>query len=767
MEKPMAVTVLRGFEPALIAHFAAVARPPGALWLAGAPPRDGKNSKAVSLGATRRLLGQIRRHLGEIRTEEILARHAPAAALLLPGRRERLAPEERAGVEALRARLTSHMTHNFVLQHPIFDAWAGLFVDLLEAGPFMLVAPSQALLSWEDGAILKSLYRRFPERAPDLVLGFDPGFRHQEDEDGIVWTMSSYHSLALALDLQGLQEGEPVDLPDPGSRTTWGEVLGLEIEEEDLDDLEAQARIRLADPAPLSEDEVSRIAAAQRACFESFAFTSALRLGLDLLERDPRLAPAQVAEVHGIVALAAHNRQFLTQSPGLVRFLDRHLAAALAAETRPAHRCALLYRLAVVHGRRRKDAETALGWADRGVEAARHPALFPFDAAYQGAWARNIRAYVLMRLGRLEEAETETIAGCERLEPLVAALPGQGERGRELDLRASHSLLAFNTRTLLQLLDRDDAQLTAWLERSRNVLRPVPAVVRFDGFHWAELYGRRMLRPDLALPIVLRGIEDARKEVDTVRGYELALIAADLCERVGNTEQARELYAQIQGFRRRCGLPRLPAIDVAWALACQREGRLDEARSRIDETAADPAHASREAQAELLACRARIEAEAGDGAAVEHLLEEAADVAIESGDRDALLRVAIATGRCHQILGRVEEAREAYEQALEIADAEVAGEPGGPGGPGGQPPAAVDRLLALLGAWETGLEEPRDLAPRTVRTASEALDSAEAWRELPRLMKLLHGSSGRLLGEDLREAWKRVRTAAGQPSSPD
>jgi hypothetical protein len=79
----------------------------------------------------------------------------------------------------------------------------------------------------------------------------------------------------------------------------------------------------------------------------------------------------------------------------------------------------------------------------------------------------------------------------------------------------------------------------------------------------------------------------------------------------------------------------------------------------------------------------------------------------------------------------------------------------------------VDRLLALLGAWETGLEEPRDLAPRTVRTASEALDSAEAWRELPRLMKLLHGSSGRLLGEDLREAWKRVRTAAGQPSSPD
>jgi tetratricopeptide (TPR) repeat protein len=752
----MAVTVLRGLEPALIAHFAAAARPPGALWLAGVPPaaREDHARRGTSLGATRRLLGQIRRLLGESRTEEILARHAPAAALLLPGRRERLAPEERAEMETLRARLTSHMTHNFVLQHPIFGAWAALFVDLLEAGPFTLVAPSQALLSWEDGAILKSLYRRFPERAPDLVLGFDPGFRHQEDGDGIVWTMTAYHSLALALDLQGLQEGEPVDLParDPGA--TWGEVLGMEIEE-DPDDLEAGARARLADPTPLSEQDIARIAAAQRACFESFAFTSALRLGLDLLARKPQLDASQAAEVHGIVALAAHNRQFLTQSPELVRFLDRHLAAALAAETRPAHRCALLYRLAVVHGRRRKDSETALGWADRGVEAARHPDLSPFDAAYQGAWARNIRAYVLMRLGRLEEAETETIAGCERLEPLVAALPGQDERGRDLDLRASHSLLAFNTRTLLQFLGRDDAQLTAWLERSRSVLRPIPAVVRFDGFHWAELYGRRMLRPDLALPIVLRGIDDARQEVDAVRGYELALIAADFCERVGDMERARELYGLIQDFRRRCGLPRLPAIDVSWALACQREGLYDEARSRFDGAAVDPAHASLEAQAELLGCRARVEAEAGDPAGAEHFMEEAADLAIESGDRDALLRVALATGRCHQALGKIGDAREAYEQALEIA------------GVDGPPPAAVDRLAALLGSWETGLGEPRDLVPQVVRTASEALDSAESWWELPRVMALVRGRTERLLGAGLEAEWQRVRTAAAHRLSSD
>jgi tetratricopeptide (TPR) repeat protein len=747
----MAVTVLRGFEPALISHLASNPGPSGALLLAQ-PPGRGR-----SFGAFRLLLGQLRQRLGRERTEAILARHAPAAALLLPGRRERLAPEERAEVETLRARLTSHMTHNFVLQHPLFNAWAALFVDLLEAGPFTLVVPSQALLSWEDGAILKSLYRRFPERAPDLLLGFDPGFRHKEDEDGIVWTMSSYHSLALALDLQGLQEGEPLDLPEPpgggalsreageGRGGGWSAILArLADIPPDPGDLEAAA------------SSPPEMIAAQRACFESFAFTSALRLGLDLLKREPSLAPAQAAEVHGIIALAAHNRQFLTQSPELVRFLDRHLAAALAAETRPAYRSALHYRLAVVHGRRRKDAETALGWADRGVEAAHHPDLSPFDAAYQEAWARNIRAYVLMRLGRLEEAETETVAGCERLEPLVAALSGEGDRERDLDLRASHSLLAFNTRTLLQFLGRDDAQLTAWLERSRTVLRPIPAVERFDGFHWAELYGRRMLRPDLALPIVLRGLDDARKEVDTVRGYELALIGADLCERAGDTVQARELYARIQDFRRRCGLPRLPAIDVAWALACQREGKFAEARARIDATAADPAHASREAQAELLACRARIEAEAGDGAAAEHFLEEAADLAIESGDRDALLRVAIATGRCQQTLGRIEEAREAYEQALEIAG------PGATDRSGGPPPAAVDRLAALLGAWETGLGEPRELASETVRTASAALESAEAWGELPRLMKLLRGSAGRLLGPDLEEAWRRVRTAAGQ-----
>lgn len=736
----MTVTVLRGSEAALISWCAAPSGLPALpLYFAPLPgPRR-------SFGALRALLGQVRRLAPETEVEAALRRHAPAAALLLPGRLSGLEPQERAAraaYNALRARPTSHMTHNFLLQHPAFEAYAALLADLaaLRPGAPVLV-PSQALLGWEDSAVLKALYRRFADRAPDLVFGFDPGFRHSTSADGIVWTMTTYRSLSFALDIQALQEGEPVDLPaatEPGA--TWDEVLGA----------------ALAEIAEDAHDPGAPSAEAVRAAFASFSFTSALRLGLELLAAGTPLAENDAADVHGLVALAAHNRQFLAGDRELADFLERHLAAALSHESRPAHRCALLYRMAVLHGRRRKDFPAALGWADRALAASQEASLPPLEAAYQETWARNIRAYVLMRLGRASEAEAETVAGFARIDAVLATLPEPAAPDLwDLDVRATHSLLAFNTRTLLELLRRDTGELAVWLARSRDAVRAVPAVVRFEAFHWVELY-TKMLRPDLALPMALRGLEDARREVDALREYEHALNAADFCDRLGETVRARELYEQLQAFRRRCGLPRLPALDVSWAAACQREGLYDAARNRLQAALSDSAHVSADARAELLARLARLEADAGRRDEADRALAAAEESAIESGERDTLLRVAVAAGRCRQALGDGAAALEAYEEALEIAQA---------GGEDAPPPPAAELLAALLGLAECGAHETDNagLLPRVLSTAATALDDADAWWDLSRLLAILgaHGSET-IVPDEHSAAALRVLTAARQ-----
>lgn len=750
----MTVSVIRGATAGLLAASSRFAVPPSRPLYVAQPP----GRRLRSFGAIRTLLHQLRRELPADRIEAVLERHAPAAELLLPGR-ARHRPADPASAGALAARPTSHMTHNFILQHPAFEAWAALFVDLLEQGDFQLVVPSQTLLSWEDGALLKSLYRRFPDRAPSLVLGLDPTFRESPDEHGVVWSMITYKSLSFGLDFLASQDRPPVDLADlpevPAAEAGLvREILESAAQDDsaDPDDLDGKARAALsASPGPLERETVQLVVDAVRASFRAFGFTSAIALGLDLLARQPDLAPEDAADLHTLIGLAAHNRQFEGfDNPAFPRFLDAHFAAALERETRPAHRCALLYRLAVVHGRRRKDVETAIVWADRAVAASRQGDLPPVEAAYQETWSRNIRAYILMRMGRLAEAEAETLAGFQRIEGLFYELLDLVARGEvdemwELDIRSTHSLLAFNTQSLEAIQGRDTASLARWLERSQESVRSIPAMVRFEAFHFTEIY-LRLLRPDLALPLVLRGMEDARREVDALREYDHARNAVALASRLGDTRTTLELIERVQSFRGRCGLPAVPALEVVRALTLQREGRLDEARFLLEKAQSDPAHSSREAQAEIQAHRAAVEAQAGNQEEADRLLDRAIDLAVKSGDRDTLLRIAVAAGRCYQTLGRPDDAREAFEQALEIVEGAQPEDP---------PLPPLDLLRALLGIQEHGEQDP-DLPRRILAVASAALDDPEAWWELPRVVPLLQEIGG---DAEVRE---RILTAAGQ-----
>ncbi|MEM7355923.1 MAG: hypothetical protein AAF657_34220, partial [Acidobacteriota bacterium] len=110
-------------------------------------------------------------------------------------------------------------------------------------------------------------------------------------------------------------------------------------------------------------------------------------------------------------------------------------------------------------------------------------------------------------------------------------------------------------------------------------------------------------------------------------------------------------------------------------------------------------------------------------------INEAINLAVESGARDTLLAVAIAAGRASQHLGRPGDAEEAYRRALEIAGENS-------GSTGGDVPATLE-LALHLGLWETATEPPVDSVTHCLSLLPEALDDAETWWRLRRIDRMV------------------------------
>lgn len=713
------IRILRGpgaaLEPASVRL---AARTGDAIWLS--PPESPRSWNGV-----RNLLAGVARSWGRDAVEEVLSRHRPAASRLLPRCGSELTAEERAAAHRITACAESHLSHNLLVQRPLFEGWAALLMELTAGRT--LVVPDVARLDRESLGALRTLYRRYPEQAPDLILGFDPQRPPpQPDDQGVIWEIPVADGLKMALglltlpratleevDAEGNGEGyEPPNL-DPSPWEDPEETAGW-----DLVAAGGTSREELGDPGEAGVRAV-------QVAFRRFAFTAALRLGRGLLATDVSLSPAQAAEVHALVALAAHNRQFrsLGNRP-LARCLERHLLAAWEDETRPARRSALAYRLAVTVGRRLKQPEEGLEWARRAIEEAQREGVPPRQAAHLEAWGRNIRAYAWMESRQLDQARGE----CERAFALADAEVRHGAGSPEKaavaedpllrEIAFTHALLADNLAALAELAG-DDEGFRHWKEIGESPAAEVPGLVRFEGLSWVRFH-RREGRLDRALPRALSALESARAEQDAFREYRYAVQAGDLLDRLGRYGEALERFEEARELRRRLGSPRfLRPVAAAAASVARRAGRLDQARTLLREALEDAEGAGR---VECRAAFGRVAAEAGDAEPAEAHIGEAIDAAVELGARDVLVRVAVAAGEASLVLGRREEAREAFGRAREIAERET---------------PAADRLAVELGLAEARQQPPgSDDLRQLLALLPEALYDADTWERLPRLEAL-------------------------------
>lgn len=776
------IRIIRGPRARLLRH-PAIATPPAPALRVETDP-----DFPVPWGGARLLLALLRRERGDAVVDAAVLPHRALLSLALRGLEPALTPAERARREEARAQALGFLSHNGMIAHPLIEAWTGALAALTAGRGLTLVFPDAATLDPETVALARSLLRRLPrEERPALVLGFDeargpldPLLRRAVVE--VSAQLAAMEALPETT-LERLDDPAPAPEPAPGAAPAAapGEGPPPDRPLDPLDDdLERRAHRALAAAPGAPGGAASELALrALREAFGCFGYGAVLRLGLAWLERGAPADPALAAEVHTLVGLAAYNRQ--VQSGGnvaLAEFLGRHFDAALALETDPGRRSHLLYRLCINSGRRRGDLEPALALAERAVKEARAPGLPGGLAAFLEAWARNGRAYVLARLGRLGDA----LADCEAAYALLeraGALPG----APAAELLPSRRVLADNAARVAEMA-RDLPLAARWQRTLEEIEDAMPGMVRTAHHRWLALH-----RAGRALRAALRraeaGLDESRRRLDAL-GEDLFLAEqGDLLYRLGDALGALESFAGSLRIRRRVGAPEdVARTEVAAALAAARAGRLEEAEAGLEGAREGPACARPAAQGEVLAAIALLAARRGEGARADALANAAIEAAVESGERDALLRVARGAGEACLALGRREEARAAFERALEIA-----GEGEGPAngetqaeGAGAPPPPAAEVLAALLGLEEAaaaagaapgaggavpgtdagagagpvpGAAEPasgteagvgaeagadparRGRLLRALALAERALEDADAWWDLPRLVAAL------------------------------
>jgi|GEM_PF-1797610 len=707
----------------------------------------------------RRILPTLRELHGSEPVERAVRQHSVAASFVLPGRLKTLEPPATLRRKQLEARLASHMTHNEIVQEQLFEEVAALFHDLL-APDLRLVLPNIARLDPSSLVLLRTTYRLFSDTSPSLVIGYDPATSVEVDEDGILWDFSPLMLKAFVHGFHTLDgfrvqtvSGEEAVLSEEGSApsSTQRRVDPLDS---DLEGRAWRSLQELGETSGAAVPETTRdlVLEAIDRCFESYAFRPLMTLGLELLRRGASLAADDEARVRTMVALGAHNRQFLSRGNlRLARFLEGHYRRALELETDPLRRICLLYRLTVAVGRRQGRIEPALELADRGLESFEGAALPAEEAVMQEAWLRNIRAFLLMRQKKLDaafEEERRAVALLARCEELSEVL--------RTDARLSRAVVADNLAELA-ILVHDDDHRSRWHRATQELVGDWLDLGHLTSRMWMTFH-RAGLRLDEARKHAETGLRESRRKKIYVLEYLYLANLADIEYRLGDPARALALYDEVLPFRDLLadGVDvRLP-VEAASIAAALRLGDAPRAKTELRRLSEDRRDASLEERAELEATAGWIAALANEPEAAEERINQAIELAVESGARDALLRVALLAGRTCRHLGREADARSAYLQALEISEA----------GSRDEPVAPADLAEARLGLWTCGaggFEHLRIL----VSLYPEALrEDPEAWWRLGELLEGLRkaGEAGKewLADADLATSLATIRRAASQ-----
>jgi tetratricopeptide (TPR) repeat protein len=652
---------------------------------ASARLREGKGDALVleidrerpaAWAGVRALLGRLH-ELAPRELVQALERHRDALALVLP----RLGP-----ARVPRALAPGYLSHNTALQWPLRQAWLDALGPLLVGRE--LAIPDAAALDRESALFLLGLCARgtsFRAR-----IGLDPADLPEDSirRRGVLNTRAVLDRLIFTGHALVQESGEP----------ELGKPPVLAGPPHPLDDcVEARAHAAL--------DRVELACAALEFAFACFGFDGCYELGRRLLASSAPLDPPTTRRVHALMGLSAYNRQVNSSSgrpeddESLALALDHHFAASLVDEPDPLLRAHGLYRLAINRGRRRGAIADALVLAEQAVELTQLA-----RAPMHEAWARNGRAYLLGRSGRLDLAIADCEAAFVLLDP---ADPTQLETERPM----SKVVVADNLAALNVWAGNREA-VRRWSRQQEQAARELSVPVH-PSVRMIEAL-RSTLELSEAAELAARGVAVAERILDPTFADLFAALLADLRYRQGRASEALLDYRRARAQAGRDGdAVRERGTAIACAMAAMRAGLLDEAEAELAELVGTCSPDAVAEHTELLATLGIVAARRGDVEAAEQRINQAIETAVELGERDLLLRVACAAGEASSQLGRREDAVAAFAQALELIET-------------GELPTAADRLAVYVGALASGSDDV-ELVERSLALLEEALDDAESW----------------------------------------
>lgn len=714
--------IITGREPSLYAYGAELAKKSPDAILITAQPHFSR-----SWECTRQIVAKLRSRLPQAKVADVLAQHSAAATIVLNELDPAWEPAECPARESFAAQLSSHMTHNWTVQYPLFTEWGKIISELIGESNLSIIVPSVAALTWEDAAVLKSLVRHKPIPPPNLILGIDSLLETEIDQDGLIFSIPIIRQKKFIRDLQLISETVVIEDPPSGletlDKTNTPSARNL--------DLESLTFATLTSPGPANRDTSGQAYRAVWHAFRGFGFTTALRLGRALIDARPALSDEEEPEIHSIIALSAHNRQFRSDNnSSLAQFIQSHLNAALARESRPLYRCALLYRLAVTLGRRLGRIEEALRITEEALLAVVATAADGIPAllcSYQEAWIRNIRSYLFMRQKRFSEAFEEAKSAFELLQVVVPGVAPSDLRefkdGATMwlrDAKASQSVIGHNLVNLAKMQGKDRREIETLLYQASIPISEIDGSERFEARVWVNFF-LEGFRLDAAIKKCSSGLESAKQEQSADLEYYYIARMADICFRLGRLQESIRYFEAALDIRQRCGLRRSISVEILYALANFRAGLLDNAERMLAKLS-DDAEIPQDLRGQFLAWSAVTRAAREgkkSGSEIEHLLTSAAGFAQASGSTEMMARVTSISGYAWQLANDLDKAVELYSSVLRM---EVGATP--------------YWLLSAVGLQECR-DESQALALRSLLVAPSVLTHPETWWLLPRLLSQL------------------------------
>jgi tetratricopeptide (TPR) repeat protein len=680
----------------------------------------------------RDLLARLRLYLGDERFEATVMRHRVASAFLLNHVYERLSPEEQRGYKELSTSLLSNTSHNWFTGSFLVLAWAKLFSELFTQRDLVLLVPD---FQGMDPSFIDVIRRVLLEHRParfDLMAGFKPlEAGVSSDENGILWDVPVFRRLRESM--ASFEDAFLVDVPvEEGALASApvGDPI-VDVWDEDLDG----RLFSILEHETDNQEVIHDSCAVLDRIFGAYDFRAALQFGLRLLGQEGSMVASERAFVHATVAVSAHNRQFGTSrgNEGFNKFLEYHLRKALELETDLVRRSVISYRLATTLARRRKNADASIACVNQSLEELRDNLEPSRKRAYYEAWLLNIRAYAHM----LARNYRQSAADVESAFNLAEDFWNHSEDASPGEIYSAQ-LFAGN-RATLAMYGQDNEALDLWFAKGTGLFEKRWDVGKRYVRYLSINIARRKLDLKAAVKAGHEGLADAIRErsADFQDLYRMNLV--DLYFRLGDLDQvffhlgqALELYDKLHEVRRR--FTAMVALGAAERRA--KNFKMADSFYRQAMELKNPQNPS--VIVDILSARAELAASQGNFREAEALMDEAIELAVESGERDMLLLVARRAGDSFLLANDRDQAQEAYSRAVEIAGAVLDGDV--------QNPSSGDMARVWLGLYECSnrLEHLENMMRELPAALSE---DSDLWWELPRVLSLLRGEEADALFE--------------------